>query len=218
NLTNVNAAFVSDNSFFGLTAPLQGHRYRIGVEQYFGDYDFTTLLVDARKYFYLKPITFAVRGLGYGRFGGNSDQVYPLYAGSSYFVRGYTRQVFDGDTTGLIERIAGSKLGIANAEIRIPFTGPRALSLIKSNFLITDLNFFFDAGIAFYDKTSFQEEDPTPFDGREHYVHKPILSTGVSLRVNLFNYLVLEPYFAFPISAPEGQRQWVWGLNFIPGW
>ncbi|MBL7827508.1 MAG: PD40 domain-containing protein, partial [Saprospiraceae bacterium] len=47
NLTNVNAAFVSDNSFFGLTAPLQGHRYRIGVEQYFGDYDFTTLLVDA---------------------------------------------------------------------------------------------------------------------------------------------------------------------------
>jgi hypothetical protein len=28
-------------------------------------------------------------------------------------------------------------------------------SLIKAGFLITDLNLFFDAGLAFYDKTSF---------------------------------------------------------------
>jgi hypothetical protein len=64
----------------------------------------------------------------------------------------------------------------------------------------------------------FQEEDPTPFDGQEHYVHRPILSTGASIRINLFGYLVLEPYFAFPLSAPEDRRQWVWGLDFIPGW
>jgi len=217
-LTNLSAAYVVDNSYFGLTAPLQGYRYRIGVEQYFGDYDFTTLLVDARKYFYAKPVTFAVRGLSYSRVGGNSDQIYPLYAANSYFVRGYTRSVFNNDTTGLIDRVAGSKLVVANAEIRIPFTGPRRLSLIRSNFLITDLNFFFDAGLAFYDKTSFQDEDPTPFDGQNHYVHKPILSTGVSLRVNLFNYLVLEPYFALPISAQKENRKWVFGLNFVPGW
>ncbi|MCB9344909.1 MAG: PD40 domain-containing protein [Lewinellaceae bacterium] len=218
NLSNISAAFVGDNSYFGLTAPLQGYRYRVGVEQYFGDYNFTTILLDGRKYFYAKPVTFAFRGLGYTRVGGNSSEVFPLYAANSYFVRGYTRDVFDGDTTGLIDKVAGSKLIVANAEIRIPFTGPKRLSLIKSNFLLTDLNFFFDAGLAFYDKTSFQSEDPTPFDGQEHYVHKPILSTGVSLRVNLFNYLVLEPYFALPISAPEGQRKWVFGMNFIPGW
>ncbi len=217
-LSNISAAYVGDNSYFGLTAPLQGYRYRIGVEQYFGDYDFTTLLLDGRKYFYAKPVTLAVRGVAYGRVGGNSDQVYPLYAANSYFVRGYTRQVFNDDTTGLIDRVAGSKLIVANAEIRIPFTGPRRLSLIRSNFLVTDLNFFFDAGLAFYDKTSFDAEDPTPFDGRNHYVHKPILSAGVSLRVNLFNYLVLEPYYAFPISAQKENRKWVFGLNFIPGW
>ena len=84
--------------------------------------------------------------------------MYPLYAANSYFVRGYTSKVFNGDDTGLIEKVAGSKLVVANAEIRIPFTGPRRLSLIKSGFLITDLNFFFDAGLAFYDKTSFQED------------------------------------------------------------
>jgi WD40-like Beta Propeller Repeat len=217
-LSNISAAYVGDNSYFGLTAPLQGYRYRLGVEQYFGDYSFTTLLADGRKYFYQKPVTLAFRGMAYGRLGGNSSEVFPLYAANSYFVRGYTRDIFDGDTTGLLEQVAGSKMVIANAEIRIPFTGPRRLSLIRSNFLITDLNFFFDAGLAFYDKTSFQKEDPTPFNGRDHYRHKPILSTGVSLRVNLFNYLVLEPYFAFPISAPEATRKWVFGLNFVPGW
>jgi hypothetical protein len=217
-LANLSAAFVGDNSYFGLTAPLQGYRYRLGVEQFFGDYDFTTVLLDGRKYFYAKPVTFAVRGMAYGRFGGNSDQIFPLYAANSYFVRGYTRSVFNNDTTGLIDRVAGSKMVIANAEIRIPFTGPRQLSLIKSNFLITDLNLFFDAGLAFYDKTSFQKEDPTPFNGRDHYVHKPIFSTGVSLRVNVFNYLVLEPYFAMPLSVSKENRKWVFGLNFIPGW
>lgn len=217
-LSNISAAYVGDNSYFGMTAPLNGYRYRVGVEQYFGDYKFTTLLLDGRKYFYFKPVTFAVRGMGYGRFGGNSDQVYPLYSGTPYFVRGYTREIFNGDTTGLIDKMVGSKLVVANAEIRLPFTGPRKLSVIKSNFLITDLNLFFDAGLAFFDKTSFQEEDPTPFNGQNHYVHKPVLSTGISLRVNLFNYLVLEPYFALPISAPAGQRKWVFGLNFVPGW
>jgi Tol biopolymer transport system component len=217
-LSNINAAFVGDNSYFGMTAPLQGYRYRIGVEQYFGGYNFTTLLLDGRKYFYMKPVTLAFRGMGYGRFGGNSAEIYPLFAGSPYFVRGYTRQVFDGDTTGLISRMAGSKVVVANAELRIPFTGPRRLSLIKAGFLITDLNLFFDAGLAFYDKTSFREEDPTPFDGQDHFVHRPILSTGASIRINLFGYLVLEPYFALPLSAPDDRRQWVWGLNFIPGW
>jgi hypothetical protein len=68
-LSNINAAFVGDNSYFGMTAPLQGYRYRIGVEQYFGGYNFTTLLLDGRKYFYMKPFTLAFRGMGYGRFG-----------------------------------------------------------------------------------------------------------------------------------------------------
>jgi Tol biopolymer transport system component len=217
-LTNLSAAYVSDNSYFGLTAPLQGYRYRVGIEQYFGDYHFFTLLLDGRKYFFVKPVTLAIRGMGYGRFGGNSAEVYPLYAGNAYFVRGYTRQVFDGDTTGLIEKIGGSKLLVANAEIRLPFTGPRRLSLISSNFLMTDLNLFFDFGLAFFDTSSFEKEDPTPFNSQNHYTHKPILSTGVSLRVNLFNYLVVEPYFAFPISAPKEKEQWLFGINLVPGW
>ncbi|MFN0213242.1 MAG: hypothetical protein ACKVT2_03225 [Saprospiraceae bacterium] len=214
NLNNVNAAYVGDNSFFGLTAPLQGWRYRFGVEQYFGDFQFTTLLADARKYFYLKPLTFAVRGLAYARTGGTSTAFslqYPLFAGNSFFVRGYDRNVFSApEDPDFIYRTVGSKMMVGNFEIRLPFTGPRRLSLIKSNFLVTDLNLFFDAGLAFYENEDLKEN--------AYLQHKPIFATGVSLRVNLFGYLVLEPYFALPISAPESEKNWRFGLNFIPGW
>lgn len=214
NLNNINAAFVGDNSYFGMTAPLQGWRYRFGVEQYFGDFNFTTLLADARKYFYLKPVTLAVRGLGYARTGGTSTEFsyqYPLFAGNSFFVRGYDRAVYSAtDDSLFVYRTIGSKMLVGNFEIRLPFTGPRQLSLIKSNFLVSDLNLFFDAGVAFYETSDLKSD--------AFFKHTPIFSTGVSLRVNLFGYLVLEPYFAIPLSAPESERSWRFGLNFIPGW
>ncbi len=214
NLNNVNAAYVGDNSYFGMTAPLQGWRYRLGLEQYFGDFQFTTLLADARKYFYVKPFTLAVRGMAYARTGGTSTAFslqYPLFAGNPFFVRGYDRDVFAAtEDPDFVYRTVGSKMLVGNFEVRLPFTGPRRLSLIKSNFLVTDLNLFFDAGLAFYEGADLKEG--------AYLQHKPILSTGVSLRVNLFGYLVLEPYFALPISAPESEKTWRFGLNFIPGW
>jgi len=114
--------------------------------------------------------------------------------------------------------VFGSKIAVGNFEVRLPFTGPRRLSLIKSGFLVTDLNVFFDAGLSFYDRTDFRSEDPTPLDGQDHVVRKPVYSTGVSLRVNVFNYLVLEPYFALPLSVPAENRRWTFGLNLTPGW
>jgi len=216
NLNNINAAFVGDNSYFGMTAPLQGWRYRFGVEQYLGgDYQFTAFLADARKYLYVKPFTFAVRGLGYLRtekYEENTFSVdYPLFAANPFFVRGYDRAVFNTEEDPyFFQRTIGSKMFVGNFEVRIPFTGPRRLSLIKSNFLVTDLNLFFDAGLAFYEFDELKK-------GAEFY-HEPIFSTGVSVRVNLFGYMVLEPYFALPLTAPESERNWRFGLNFIPGW
>lgn len=217
NLANLNAAYVGDNSYFGGTAPLQGWRYRVGVEQFFGAYRFTTLLLDGRRYFYAKPVTFAVRGLGYGRFGGNAnntDEVYPLFAGNPFFVRGYTNNFLYNEAPELVEQMAGSKLAVANAEIRLPFTGPRQLALLPVNFLLTDLNVFFDAGLGFFNLDDLKSTGPNEF----FVQHKPLLSTGVSLRVNLFGALVLEPYWAYPISAPKEVRHGVWGLNILPGW
>ncbi|MBK7937253.1 MAG: PD40 domain-containing protein [Lewinellaceae bacterium] len=228
---SVNAAFVGDNSHFGFTAPLKGWRYRIAVEQYMGSYwRFTGLLLDGRRYFYQKPFTFAVRGLAYGRFGGNQDEGYengdfkvqPLFVAQPWFVRGYPYDLLYDEQRlqGLIEMGSGSKMLLANAEIRLPFTGPKQLALIGTNFLVSDLNLFFDAGLAFFKENDLKKNpvDPDPNNGQDPVRHKPLLSAGISLRVNLFGALVLEPYFALPLTVPKERREWVWGLNFIPGW
>ena len=223
-LSNINAAFVGDNSYFGLTAPLQGYRYRIGLEKYFGDYNFSTVLLDARKYFYFKPIAFAVRGISYNRLGGNAnnlDQVFPLFAGQPTFVRGYLSNFSNnlpGNDGSLYEQMAGSKVLIGNAELRLPLIGPKGLAIIPIGFLPTDLNLFFDAGVGWFTNADLKAEDPIPGDGLEHIQHKPLLSAGVSLRVNLFNALVVEPYWAWPLSLPKDQRSLQFGLNIVPGW
>lgn len=219
NLGSVNAAYVGDNSYFGLTAPLAGWRYRVGLERFFGAYRFSTLLLDGRYYFRMRPLTLAVRGLGYGRLGGNAnstDEVYPLFAGQSFFVRGYTNDVLYNDAPELIEQMAGSKILIGNVELRLPFTGPKKLALIPSNFLLTDLNLFFDAGLGWFINEDLKKQNEgDPFAPVQH---KPILSTGVSLRLNLFGALILEPYYALPLSVPKDKRGWTFGLNIVPGW
>ena len=107
-------------------------------------------------------------------------------------------------------QLVGSKVGVANFEIRIPFTGPKQLALIKSSFLFTDLNFFADGGVAWSD---FSQLNGTPDNNLQAAL--PIFSVGASLRVNLFGALIIEPFYARPLLD---NAQGVWGLNFIPGW
>ncbi|MDX2135559.1 MAG: BamA/TamA family outer membrane protein [Saprospiraceae bacterium] len=219
-LWSLNAAFVGDNSYFGLTAPLQGWRYRIGVDQNFGDYQFTSLLLDGRRYFYFKPAALALRGLSMIRFGGNQDNldvVYPLYAGQSFFVRGYDSDVLSVDPT-LAERMLGSKIAVVNAELRLPLFGPRRLAVIPNNFLMADFNVFFDAGVGWFTSDDLGTEDPDPNDGIDHLQHEPVMSVGFSFRVNLFGAIILEPFWAVPLSAPKEFRNLNFGMNIVPGW
>ncbi|MFT5886977.1 MAG: hypothetical protein ACI9IP_003449, partial [Arcticibacterium sp.] len=45
-----------------------------------------------------------------------------------------------------------------------------------------------------------------------------ILTTGMSLRVNVLGYIIVEPYFAVPFYN-GGKKPVVTGVNFmIPGW
>lgn len=207
-LYSAGIAWVGDNSSFGLTSPLQGYRYRVGLDQFTGDYNYRTLLIDARKYFWFDKFNFSIRGLHYGRYGSDADvrSLGSIYVIDPTLVRGYNNvTVADLDTFGLTQSdIQGSKIAVANAEIRLPFTGPERLSLIKSGVLLTDLVAFFDIGMAWQNLRDGETFDP-----------KPIMSTGVSLRVNLFGAFVLEPYLAKPLQSTSG---WTFGLNFVPGW
>ncbi|HMY74188.1 MAG TPA: hypothetical protein PLQ88_20385 [Blastocatellia bacterium] len=103
-----------------------------------------------------------------------------------------------------------------NAGVDLPFTGPKKLALIPSGFFLTDLNLFFDAGLGWFTSADLKKQNPDdPFAPIQH---KPLLSTGISLRLNLFGALILEPYYALPLSVDADKRSWQFGLNIVPGW
>jgi len=221
NLQQLNAAYVTDNSYFGMTSPLRGSRSRFEVEKYFGSVGMYTALADFRKYMFVKPVSLAVRLYHYGRYGKDSENniMSPLYIGYPWLIRGFgslTSNVYQnsyirGNST--YNSLYGSKIAVANFEVRLPFTGPEQLALIKSKLFLTQLALFTDAGVAWTDythpvfklKSSNQSERPL------------LLSTGVSLRVNLFGALILEPYYAIPLQG-NGLKDASFGLNFTPGW
>ncbi|WP_345951768.1 MULTISPECIES: basic secretory protein-like protein [unclassified Mucilaginibacter] len=237
-LMQVSTALIGDNSYFGIASPLSGFRYRIQAEYDFGSYRFFSPTVDLRKYVRIKPVTLAARFNTFGRFGEDTG-LYPYYIGYPFLIRGYESQTFYGSgnqvsTNGFtIDQLSGSRVAVANFEIRLPFTGPEKLSAIKSKFLFSELNLFFDAGLAWNkgNQIKFQKSPDllgyqVVNDGKGNTTttavynsnqRVPALSAGVSLRVNLFGALILEPYYAFPFNRTDVKKP-VFGLNFTPGW
>ena len=212
-------AFVGDNSQFGVASPLVGHRFRFEAGQFFGVVNMQTLLGDYRKYFRLPPFTFATRNMYMGRFGKDAESgvLPPLYIGYPFFIRGYEATNFAEQSTGeevTINDLIGSRVYIGNLELRLPFTGPERLSLIRSRFLFTELNLFTDGGVAWGNPASPSAEPKDNVIARDS---KFIMSSGVSLRLNLFGYLVIEPYYAIPWQN-GGFKNANFGLNFQPGW
>ena len=99
----------------------------------------------------------------------------------------------------------GSKLGVANAEIRLPLLGP--LGLIPSGgFLPVEAAGFYDAGVAW---TSNQK--PSFMGGSREVV----TSIGGLLRVNIFGFAVVEFAFVHPNNRPR--KNWYWQIGFQPG-
>lgn len=219
----LNAAFVGDNSFSGMTGPLDGFRYRFGIENYQGDYKLNAITADARRYVRLKPITVAGRIYTYTRMGRDENRLYQMYAGYGYLIRGYDANSFyrNGTTsTGAgefdINQLVGSRIAVANFELRLPFTGPKKLAAIESKFLFSDLNLFFDMGIA-YDNDSKVAFRSSPRTINGYLERIPATSAGVSLRVNVFGYFILEPYYAIPFQRKD-IKTGIFGLTFAPGW
>ena len=222
NLAHAGAAFVGDTSVFGFLSPVRGTRYRYEVQALTGTLHFTTALADYRKYFFARPVTFAFRGVHYGRYGhdAESTQLYPLSLGDAYqdFVRGYDFNSIDLNecvSTGtpgacpVFDRLFGSKLAVANAEVRIPLFGTKEFGL-ASGFIPTELFGFADAGAA------WNQGDKVKVRFSENTTERvPVVSVGGGVRM-LLSYIPLEFYYAHPFQRP--QKNWVFGFNIIPGW
>jgi Tol biopolymer transport system component len=221
-LAELSAAFVGDNSFWGITEPLKGYRYRLEIGQATGTFNYSTLLADFRYYYRIKPFTIGIRGLHSGRYFQDADAsiLAPYFLGFEYFMRGYSAYSFKSSECGegnddgscpAFDRLVGSKLAVINAELRLPFTGPGRLALIRSRNLFSSMSLFFDGGTTWTNATA-----PSLVFNPNPSLRSPVYSTGLSYRINFYNIMVMEFYLAYPFQRPE--KGWHFGFQIMPGW
>ena len=238
------AAFVGDNSFGGFTSPISGMRYRFEYSPTFGTVVFNTGLADWRRYLFWRPLTLAFRGVHYGRYGRDSDnydRLSPIYLGEETLMRGYGYGSFtpdecvsSGNSTGrcpVFDRLVGSRVGVANLELRIPVFGTSGFGLVNFPYLPLEVSPFFDAGIAWTgdQSPSFRyatEANDTPTQCATTTTQQgllvpcaeriPVFSAGISFRANVLGYMILETYVAKPFQRPN--KDWVIGIQLAPGW
>ena len=211
------AAFVYDNSIFGATSPIFGQRSRLEVSPTFGTLNFVTVLADYRRYFLpVRPFTLAFRALHYGRYGsgGEDNRIFPLFIGYQSFVRGYDSRSFDAnecvptgtDDCPVFNQLFGSRMAVANAELRFPLLGALGLGGGYFGFLPLETGVFYDAGVA------WTSDDKATFLGGDRDIIK---SFGFSMRFNMFGFAIMELDYVKPLDRPE--KGWIWQFNFTPG-
>jgi dipeptidyl aminopeptidase/acylaminoacyl peptidase len=228
NFVEASVAYVGDNSYFGFTSPVSGSRFRFEVSPTFGTLDYTTALADYRRYFLKQPVTFAIRGLHLGRYGEGASGftedglrvMSELFLGWETLVRGYAQESWElsecKDPTPdspcpVFDRLRGSRIAVANLELRIPLFGFSELGLIEFPYAPLEIAPFFDAGVAWS-----SGEEPTFEFARNTAERVPVFSTGLSARLNVLGYMVIEAYYAYPFQRPD--EGWHLGFVMSPGW
>jgi hypothetical protein len=117
----------------------------------------------------------------------------------------------------VIDRLVGSRVAAASIEARIPLLAPAGLGIIPTNFLPIDIVPFADAGIAWAGNARADLRFVTDANTlRNTAARVPVVSAGVSARINLLGFAVIEAYYARPFQRPD--RDWVLGFQFAPGW
>jgi Tol biopolymer transport system component len=213
-ITTIGTAYTLDNAYMGITSPLRGQRFRAEAKYYSGGLKFLNLLLDYRKYIYLNPLCIAGRLYHVGRYGNNTTNglFRALYIGWPWLVRGY-----ESSNPYIGENTYGSRIAVANIELRIPFTGPERLCIIPFKYFVSEISIFTDAGMAWNPNDKILWNLNPSSSEIQTTTKYPMVSYGASLRINLFGYMVIEPYYAFPLQK-NGSKYAGIGFNFLPGW
>ena len=216
-LGTTSAALVYDTTNYGATSPVAGQRYRIEAAPTFGGVNYTSMLVDYRRYF--MPVSFytiAARVLHYGRYGGGSEdqRLFPLFIGYPSLVRGYDVGTFRAEECvanrtsdcPAFDRLIGSRVLVGNLEFRFPLLRPFGASQRMYGPVPVEMAFFADGGVAWS-----QGDKPSLFGGHTDGVG----SAGVAWRVNLLGFAVAQFDIAHPFQRPG--RGWVYQFSLSPG-
>jgi len=216
-LVSGSAAFVLDSAVFGATSPVAGQRGRIEMTPTFGTIEYTSALADYRRYFMPANFyTIAARVLHYGRYGsgGEDFRLVPMYIGYPQLVRGYgIGSISASECTPTLngscpefDRLIGSRMLVGNIEFRFPLLRPFGATGRMYGPVPTEVAFFADGG------TAWNRGEKPQFLGGDR---QAVTSAGVSLRVNAFNFAVLQIDYAHPFE--RSGKGWVWGFSFSPG-
>jgi len=215
-------ALIDDSSVPGYASPASGQRYRLEVAATGGNLHFEQVTADFRHYFFWRPWTLALRALHLGRYGSDADspQLVPLYVGDPTLVRGYdTSTLSAAECTPTpasascpeFDRLTGSRLAVANLELRVPLFGRDDYRLVDLRFLPTELAAFLDAG------TAWSSHSPPFLRFAVHSTERiPVASTGLAARVVVGGLAVVQLYVAKPIQRPR--KGAVTGVVISPGW
>ena len=218
-------ALVFDNTLFGGVGPIMGRRSRFEVSQRIGQWRFTTLNGDYRRYDHLVgPFTLATRLQYYGQHGRDEKQ-FRLFAGIPDFIRGYTsgsfqrhecleQQTGGSGVTGCdaLDQLIGTRIAMGSAELRWPlFFGARVLPL---GFPAIEGVAFYDALVAWESGQKVQlERDPNDPNQTVANVRTPLTSVGLGVRANVLNFLILRADYSFPLQRPGIKGYWTISLG-----
>ncbi len=216
------AALVFDNSLFGYTGPFYGRRWRLDLAQTLGDWRFSQVTVDYRRYDKIAgPLVFSSRLLYFGRIGRDADR-FRIFGGSTDLIRGNTSGSYrrnecinadDANTqTGCAEldRLVGTQIGVASAEIRFPILTP-ALGFVPQGFPPIEGALFYDIGLA-WDQRSTLRWNRQPGDDPVR-VRTPLQTIGASVRMNLFGFAIARLDYSIPQERSRVKGLWTFSLG-----
>ena len=226
NLASVNyiqpsTALVFDNSLFGYVGPFYGRRYRLEFAQTLGDWRFSQVTADYRRYDKIVgPIVLATRALYFGRIGRDAAQ-FKVFAGSTDLIRGNTSGSYrrneclnasDSNTeTGCaaLDRLVGTQIGVGSVELRFPILNPSFG--IPAAIPPLEGALFYDIGLA-WDETSTIKWKRAAGDDPVR-VRAPLQTIGVSVRTNLFGFAVARLDYSIPQDRKAVKGLWTFSLG-----
>ncbi|MBN2365437.1 MAG: PD40 domain-containing protein [Calditrichaeota bacterium] len=191
-ITSNSISFVSDNSIWWYTGPMEGHRYNISVGNTYdlrwSNVNYYTFRADLRQYTRLAPrLSHAIRVLLLYNEGKDSRW---YYLGGSWDLRGYRQW-----------SIRGEKIFFLSNELRFPF-----IDYIGIKFPFLGLGFRAIHGALFLDAGNAWNDEWNGLLG----------STGFGFRMNFGGFLVLR----LDIGKKTDFREFTsdWFTQFFFGW
>ena len=178
---------------------------------------------DYRRYMFARPFTLAVRTLLYGNTGRDAE-LFPIYLGSTELIRGYTSgsllnhecAAAPSQPTGFtgctaLDQLIGSKIAVANVELRFPLTRSLVLGFLPIGLPPIEGALFYDAGVAWSQGTDVKWNRNSGDDPL--LVRSVVRSWGGSIRANLLGFVILRFDITKPLDRTYKKAYWTVSLG-----